>query len=220
VVSADEPTFRTLIDIASNATGARRAANRSAFETRIRQGVADTVAEMAVLGSELHNSENTASIFARLAAENSRGLLIAARDRDAAQTLPWPEDEIARVTADVEAGYITLVPRKAVLLDGEPRVGWWRVNPDSGETIGVMDTGFHQDSGEYTIQKDRSVEIAGSYAPKPGSAVFQTRRFHQWQFSNGAWRYESTIPMTLMLGGIVVGVVANIAVVIYALTVL
>ena len=155
IVNADQPRFHALIDIASNITGTRRGADRSPFEIRLRQGVADTVAEMLALGSELRMAENTASIFARLASEGSRGLLIAARDQSAVEALPWPEDEAARVAADVASGYITLVPRKALLLDEQQRVGWWRVNPATGETIGVMDTGFHAAQTEDTITRAR-----------------------------------------------------------------
>jgi hypothetical protein len=154
IVGGNEFRFRALIDLASNSTSVRRGADRSSFEIRLRQGVADTVAEMAVLGSDMQMAENTASVFARLATEGSRGQLIAARDVNAARGLPWPEDEAARVAADVERGYIALVPRKAVLLDDQQRVGWWRVDPVSGETVGVMDTGFHQ-GGENTITRAR-----------------------------------------------------------------
>jgi hypothetical protein len=48
-----------------------------------------------------------------------------------------------RVGADIDAGFMAVVPRKAVEIDGIQRVGWWRVHPLTGETIGVMDTGFH-----------------------------------------------------------------------------
>jgi hypothetical protein len=139
-----EPMFRQLIDIASNPIGARRDSGRSPFETRLRQGVADTVAEMVALGSDLRMAENTASIFAQLASERSRGLVIPAQDMAAVRALPWPEDEAMRVGSDVESGFMAVVPRKAVVLAGQQRVGWWRVHPKSGETIGVMDTGFHQ----------------------------------------------------------------------------
>ena len=152
IVNADESRSRALIDIASNTTGTRRGADHSPFEIRLRQGVADTVAEMLALGSELRMAENTASIFARLASEGSRGLLIAAHDQSAVKALPWPEDEAARVAADVESGYITLVPRKALLLDEQQRVGWWRVNPATGETIGVMDSGFHAVSENVVVR--------------------------------------------------------------------
>jgi hypothetical protein len=145
---ADEPVLRDLIDIASNSMGTQLRSGRDPFEIRVRQGVVDTVAEMLAVGSNMQMAENTASIFARLAAEGSRGLLIAAGDVDAVKALPWPEDEAARVAADVDAGFMTLVPRMAVLLDGEQRVGWWRVDPGSGETIGVMDSGLHMAATE------------------------------------------------------------------------
>jgi hypothetical protein len=118
---------------------------------RVRQGVADTVAEMLALGADVGMAENTASVFSRLPANNNRGMLIAAGDEAAARALPWPEDEIARVAADVSAGYMVLVPREAVMIKDQQRVGWWRVDPASGETIGVMDTGFHMGKAEYKL---------------------------------------------------------------------
>jgi hypothetical protein len=156
IVGTDQPRFKFLIDIASNGTATRPGADRSSFEIRVRQGVADTVAEMLALGSEIGMAENTASVFARLAAEGSRALLIRPRDRAAVDALPWPGDEAARVAADVETGYITLVPRKAVLLEDQQRVGWWRVDPVSGETIGVMDNGFHAAGTEDVVTRARA----------------------------------------------------------------
>jgi hypothetical protein len=156
VVNATVPRFYSVIDIASNAIGARPDSGRSRFEIRLQQGVADTVAEMLALGGELKMAENTASIFAQLASEGSRGMLIAANDASATRELPWPEDEAARVGADVGKGYLVVVPRKAVLLSGIQRVGWWRVDPASGETIGVMDNGFHAAGTEDTVTRARA----------------------------------------------------------------
>jgi hypothetical protein len=83
-------------------------------------------------------------------------MLIAANDASATRELPWPEDEAARVGADVGKGYLVVVPRKAVLLSGIQRVGWWRVDPASGETIGVMDNGFHAAGTEDTVTRARA----------------------------------------------------------------
>jgi hypothetical protein len=185
---ADEPVLRYLIDIASNSMGTQPRSGRDPFEVRVRQGVADTVAEMLAVGSNMQMAENTASVFARLAAEGSRGLLIAAGDLDAVKALPWPEDEAARVAADVDAGFMTLVPRKAVLLDGEQRVGWWRVDPGSGETIGVMDSGLHMAATERSKLQQMVDDIAGFLARNPvqplnsapGSAGHAA-----WQVRNG-----------------------------------
>jgi len=143
VVNTGPVTYRGLVDITSNGIGIRPGDDEKAFETRLRQGVADTVAEILTLSSDVHMAENTASIFSRLASEGSRGLLVAANDHAAVGALPWPEDEAMRVGADIDAGFMAVVPRKAVEIDGIQRVGWWRVHPLTGETIGVMDTGFH-----------------------------------------------------------------------------
>lgn len=148
---SDGATFRELIDIATNSSGVRQGAKRNPFDVRLGQGVADTVAEMLAVGSDLQMEENTASIFAALAADGSRGMLIGARNEAEALALPWPADEAARVAEDIDAGFMAVVPRKPVLLDGQQRLGWWRVHPTSGETIGVMDSGFHQAGTENSL---------------------------------------------------------------------
>jgi hypothetical protein len=167
ISNADKPVSRLLVDMASNRTRTRWGAEGNPFDLRLRQGVADTVAEMLALGNDLKTSGNTASIFSRLASEGSRGLLIGAGDLAAAKALPWPEDEAARVAADVSAGYMVLVPRKAVLLDGEQHVAWWRVDPASGATIGVMDTGLHGAVDEKALIESMIREIEEFIAANP-----------------------------------------------------
>ena len=180
--------LRHLIDIASNSTGTRPGTGGGSFEIRVRQGVADTVAEMLAAGSDLHMAENTASVFARLASEGSRGMLIAAGDLDAAKALPWPEDELARVAADVDAGFMTLVPRQAVEVNGEQHVGWWRVDPNSGETIGVMDSGMHAATSERAKLQAMVDEIEAFLAGNPVSplnAAPGSAQHAAWQARNG-----------------------------------
>ena len=143
VMGATGASTNHLMDVASNEIGIRPGVGGGSFEIRVQQGVADTVAEMLAVGSDLANAANTASIFQRLSAANSHGFVINARDVAATRELPWPDDERARIAADIGAGYIAFVPRQVVEIDGEPHVGWWRIHPMSGETIGVMDTGYH-----------------------------------------------------------------------------
>ena len=62
--------------------------------------------------------------------------------------------------------------RQPIVLHGIQRVGWWRVDPASGATIGVMDTGFHGDSGEYgTLVNNRTAEHASRFAPSAGAGA-------------------------------------------------
>jgi hypothetical protein len=118
VVDADRVLLREVIDIASNATGVRRGASRRSFEVRLQQGVADTVAEMLTLGSDLRMAENTASVFARAAAGPDRSILIGPRDAAAAQELGWPADAAVRLAQDVDAGFVAIVPGEPVQIRG------------------------------------------------------------------------------------------------------
>ena len=149
LAGTDAIEFREYTDLAANGTGTR---NSNAFAARVRQGVTDTVAEMLVLNHELRDVENTAAVFATLAQRGSRGMLIRARDAAAVRELPWPEDEAARVGADIDAGYMAVVPRQAVLIDNVQHVGWWRIDPLSGETVGVMDSGYNTTAESGKIQ--------------------------------------------------------------------
>lgn len=154
VANADPVALRELIDIASNSTGVRHGTGRGSFQVRVAQGVADTVAEMLTLGSDLRTAENTASILAAADASAASTLLISPRDTAAAKKLGWPTDAAVRLEQDIGEGFMAVVPKKPVVRAGQQRVGWWRVHPASGETIGVMDTGFHGDDSEYPAMND------------------------------------------------------------------
>jgi hypothetical protein len=143
VVDASRVAVNELIDFAANPTGIRWGSGSPSFETRLRQGVADTVAEMLALGSDLSEAANTASIFAMLTGVDGDHQMALARDTASVRALSWPPDETARLMADISAGYVAVVPKNAVTLHGRERVGWWRIDPSSGATIGVMDTGYH-----------------------------------------------------------------------------
>ena len=132
-----------MIDIASNPIGIRRQAGANAFHARLEQGVSDTVAELIAVGGNLKAAGNTASIFAMSPASSERSVLIAPGKGGAAQELAWTADAAARLRKDVDAGYMAVALKQPVSIDGQQRVGWWRIDPTTGQTIGVMDDGFH-----------------------------------------------------------------------------
>ena len=37
-----------------------------------------------------------------------------------------------------------IVPGQPVELDGKKHFGWWRIDPSSGDAVGVMESGYHQ----------------------------------------------------------------------------
>ena len=91
----------------------------------------------------LRAAENTASLFASATAGRHSGVLIRSRDTGGLQGLDWPEDPVAILADSIDSGFMAVALKEPVEHHGSPRVGWWRVDPVSGQTIGVMDTGFH-----------------------------------------------------------------------------
>ncbi|HEY0739402.1 MAG TPA: FixG Ig-like domain-containing protein, partial [Herpetosiphonaceae bacterium] len=49
----------------------------------------------------------------------------------------------ARITADLKAGYIVIVPQRMITIDGTTTVGWWRIDPETGRMTDVMENGLH-----------------------------------------------------------------------------
>jgi hypothetical protein len=50
---------------------------------------------------------------------------------------------------DLEKGYAILTPKEQPA--GFDRVAWWRVNPDTGETLGILDDGRGVEITEYQV---------------------------------------------------------------------
>jgi hypothetical protein len=67
-------------------------------------------------------------------------------------TISAPASVKAELWATLATGDIVVVPAKPVVLDGQEQVAWWRVEPTSGEVIGVMPGGRGQAMTEYTVE--------------------------------------------------------------------
>lgn len=85
---------------------------------------------------------STSTVFDQVRAERLPFLLLP-RDKD---RLPAGEthEGLVRVREEVDHGYLAIVPQRPVHLAGLPRFAWWRIDPRSGETVGVTDDGLHQ----------------------------------------------------------------------------
>ena len=55
----------------------------------------------------------------------------------------------ARITSAVAAGKVVITPTRSVTLNGGQTVGWYEVDPQTGETVGVTEDGGHQGISEY-----------------------------------------------------------------------
>jgi hypothetical protein len=119
-----------------------------AFAARLEQGVADTLAETLAMGSEA-SDENTVRQFDAAGKKGVAPVVVAASAPAALDALGMPDDTKYRVKADLAAG------RTVVLASAEPgRWSWWQIDPATGQTVGVMDSGYNQAATEREIQEE------------------------------------------------------------------
>jgi len=146
------------IDLALTNTAVLGGADE-AFRTRVEQGVADTLAEHLALGSGAVGAENTFGLFEAAEGKGAAPAVIKPADGAAALAkLSLPPDAAARAAADLKDGNVI------VLVSAEPgRWGWWRVDPHTGQTVGVMDSGYNQAAAERSAKEaNLQAELQGA----------------------------------------------------------
>ena len=99
----------------------------------------DTAAEHQVAGPPA-GCENTTTVFSLAARGGIEAVVIRERADEAWRKVEAPPDVRKRVDENLAAGHVVVLPGRAV----EKRLGWWRVDPRTGTTVGVMDEGFRQ----------------------------------------------------------------------------
>ena len=121
-------------DIVLNSVGTLAA---DPFRVRLEQGVLDTNAEALLLARQLPGEtvRNVSEVALEGATVMSGGLVNV------------PERIRSEVAADLAAGYVVVLPRSA-----DEHLSWWRVDPETGQTLGMGETGWGQAMAEYAEQ--------------------------------------------------------------------
>jgi hypothetical protein len=70
----------------------------------------------------------------------------------------------ARLRGELDRGWWVVVPEREVKMGTRERLAWWRVDPRSGETVGVTDEGLHGTSAEYSFVNCVVVRLGGALA--------------------------------------------------------
>lgn len=137
---------------------ANRAASDSRFSRRLAQGVLDTIVEHAIF-LDTAPGGNTAALHALDVASGQSWVRLDPRDPGAADRLDAPGDAKARIRDDLSRGYLVIArPHASGATDGKG-MAWWRIDPRTGDTVGVGESGFGQ-KADYALLVTR-VSLTG-----------------------------------------------------------
>lgn len=115
----------------------------------IREGVWETIAERAPLRFQQGVEFNTMVALRQAQARGIPLQVLSPDDIERVASLSHTTETKNNLTAALTAGYVVVVPAASVS-DGQ-RTGWWRIDPLSGETLGVT-TGDHGNASvEYLL---------------------------------------------------------------------
>jgi len=127
---------------------------RSAKLFQTARGLKNTALEGSVLSraTGIDIPVTTAVVMIKAAADGTPVLAIG--PSSAAQLsniVGLPEHSSALITDALRDGHDIIIPQRAARLAGRDRWGWWQVNRDTGEVIGVMEDGQHQATTNYSF---------------------------------------------------------------------
>lgn len=139
--------WRRVFDIVNNDVAVRPDSQVDDAVVRLHQGVADTVAEQLTLMPSIFH-QNTSYLTAISGGQGIHWRLVK-DDQDPLLASPeWPPDVRERIRRDLKAGCALVAPERPIMVEETAQLGWWRVNRQTGQTLGIMDTGFHQEMPE------------------------------------------------------------------------
>ena len=119
----------------------------------LQQGIWDTATEslpQKALSVAAEDASNTFRSF-RLAGEQGIAIrLLKPGQGELVADLGLDAGASEFISADLAQGYAVLVPQR--LPEGASMAGWWRVNPMTGETLGMTGDGRGQDLVEYLTE--------------------------------------------------------------------
>lgn len=126
------------VDIVHNSRRAFDIGNtQPRFDPRaqIAAGVWETLTE----GSMLQPGERMGAMKVLQAAQEQGIPLQRIQPGDPTSDLPVDAHGVQHVKADLDRGFTVLIPKERPA--GFERTGWWRVDPQTGETLGLLDDG-------------------------------------------------------------------------------
>jgi hypothetical protein len=149
---------------------------------------------------------NVANAYA--ASPSAEWLTLTAATVSRVSSLSLPEDTRRTVAAELAGGYAVVVPSTTVLLGSESFAGWWRIDPKSGNTLGIDSSGWGGGQFESLVEYANELKtIAFLYHRQILMAsVFANGFIAGWYYCNsGLTHFEECLPNAMLGGSLDVG---------------
>lgn len=155
---------RDSVDIVANEMATRPESGADAFQTRLAQGMTDTAVEALLIGTcgSCSAPESVSELWLSTRIQGTTWVVVRTADDAAWRDVAMNDDARRRVEDDLRAGYVAVVPARSTVLDSRERLGWWRIDPNSGSALGIMDSGEGQGMVEYAISRTAGVLLGAS----------------------------------------------------------
>lgn len=121
----------------------------------ICRGIFDSAIEHVLAGEALSAMASTRSPVSALtvmdAAQKQKIAVTQITDRTAGEKIACAPSTKTLLSEAINHGDWLVAPVREVKLEQLPRLGWWNINPVTGETLSVMDSGLNQTATEYWL---------------------------------------------------------------------
>jgi transglutaminase-like putative cysteine protease len=128
-------------DIVFNGISAFRSRDIDSFKANVAQGILDTNLEAIMLRAPDRVYNNTAELFAQSRLQSINWKLVRSPEDAVIKKLAISEDTKERLAKELRDGNIAILPPTSLNLGGNGYFGWWRIDPATGETLGISESG-------------------------------------------------------------------------------
>ncbi len=151
----------------------------AAYSANWAKGVVESVLEGQVLEAVYDIPTLTAArVFDEMELQGITPVWITPADAYLLDVYPFSTKAKAFVMTALFEGKNVLIPTAPVSVDGQDVFGWWQVDPQTGETISVMENGLHTSFFESSAFEDLLIFILEQISDvEPGPAAV-------WEFIN------------------------------------
>lgn len=90
-------------------------------------------------------------VFLAARAAGTGIVLVGRHNLTVLKTLKLPAEALERIRRDVADGNVVIVPERSQKLNGKSMTGWWRVDADTGKSLGMMQSGEGEGQASHSI---------------------------------------------------------------------